>query len=66
MHKRLICAYKSKNVAQNQRNFARSHDRETMTFRNSVLIMQLKSLWDLGCPKKGKFLDKFQLLALTV
>ena len=31
----LICATKSKNLEQSQTNFAWSHDRETVTFRNS-------------------------------
>ena len=35
IHKFLVCAYKSWNFAQSQENFARSHDRVTVTFRNS-------------------------------
>ena len=35
MHNFLDCACKSQNVAQSQKNFVRSHDRETVTFRNS-------------------------------
>ena len=37
MHKFLVCAYNSQDFAQTQENFARSHDRETVTFRNSGL-----------------------------
>ena len=36
MHKFLVCAYKSQYFVQSQKNFTRSHDRETMTFRNSL------------------------------
>ena len=36
MHKFWVCAYKSQDFAQGQENFARSHDRETVTFRNSA------------------------------
>ena len=35
MHKVLVCAYTSQDFAQSQNFFARSHDRETVTFRNS-------------------------------
>ena len=35
MHKFLVCAYKSQDFAQSQKFFARSHDRETVNFRNS-------------------------------
>ena len=35
LHKFLVCAYKSQDFVQSQKNFARSHDRETVTFRNS-------------------------------
>ena len=34
-HQFLVCACKSEDFAQSQKNFARSHDRETVTFRNS-------------------------------
>ena len=36
MHKFLVCAYNSQYFAQTQENFARSRDRETVKFRNSV------------------------------
>ena len=36
MQKKIVCKYNSQDFAQTQRNFARSHDRETVTFRNSV------------------------------
>ena len=36
MHKFLVCACKSQDFAQSQKIFARSHDRETVTFRNSA------------------------------
>ena len=32
----LAWVYTSQDVAQTQQNFARSHDHETVTFRNSV------------------------------
>ena len=35
MHKFLVCLYNSQDFAQTQEYFAWSHDRETMTFRNS-------------------------------
>ena len=35
MHKFKVCAYKSEDCAQNQKFFARLHDRETVTFKNS-------------------------------
>ena len=35
MHTLLVCAYNSQDLAQNQENFARSHNPETVTFRNS-------------------------------
>ena len=34
MHKHLVCPYNSQYFAQTPENFARSHDRETVTFRN--------------------------------
>ena len=34
MHKFIVCACKSQDFAQSKKNFARSHNRETMTFRN--------------------------------
>ena len=36
MHKFLVRACKSQDFAQSQKNFARSHDRVTVTFRNSA------------------------------
>ena len=38
MHIFLVCAGKSQDIAQNQKNFARSHDRMTARFRNSALL----------------------------
>ena len=35
MHTFLVCAYKSQDFAQSQKKIARSHDRETVSFRNS-------------------------------
>ena len=35
MHKLLVCACKSQDFAQSQKKIAQSHDRETVTFRNS-------------------------------
>ena len=39
MHTFLGCTYNSQDFAQTQENFARSHDRETVTFRNSACIL---------------------------
>ena len=39
MHKFLVCACKSHGFAQSQEIFARSHDRETVTFRNSGQLL---------------------------
>ena len=39
MHKFLAFACKSQDFAQSQKNFARSHDRETVTFRNSAVLV---------------------------
>ena len=35
MHIFLVCARKSQDIAQSQKNFAQSHDRMTALFRNS-------------------------------
>ena len=35
MHRFFVYACKSQDLAQNQKMFARSHDRETVTFRKS-------------------------------
>ena len=35
MHILLVFTYKSQDFAQSQENFARSHDPETVTFKNS-------------------------------
>ena len=40
MHTFLVCACQSQDFAQSQKVFARSHDRETVTFRNSVLTIR--------------------------
>ena len=37
MQKKIVCKYNSQDFAQTQGNFAWSHDRETVTFRNSAL-----------------------------
>ena len=36
----LVWVYTSQDFAQTQQNFARSHDRVTVTFRNSALEVQ--------------------------
>ena len=38
MHILLVCACKSQDFGQSQKNFAQSHDRETVTFRNSEIL----------------------------
>ena len=42
MHKLLVCACKSQDFAQSQKKFVRSHDRETVTFRNFGRTTQKK------------------------
>ena len=39
------CTYKSQNFAQSQRNFAPSHNVETMTFRNSAMAIAKMAKW---------------------
>ena len=39
MHYFFVCAYNSQDFSQTQENFARSHDRETATFRNSASLL---------------------------
>ena len=39
MHNFLVCACKSQDFAQSQKICARSHDRETVSFRNSELAV---------------------------
>ena len=51
MHKVLVCAYKSQDFAKNQKIFARSHDRDTVTFRNYAYK---GSQIDYGRTKFGK------------
>ena len=38
MHTFLVCAFTSQDFTQSQKNFARSHDLETVTFRNSASV----------------------------
>ena len=42
MHKFLARTCKSQDIAQSQTNFARSHDRETVTFGNSAKQLELR------------------------
>ena len=51
MHNFLVCAYKSQDFAQNLKICARLHDRETVTFKNSELILVL---WFVGCSSSNK------------
>ena len=51
MHNFLVCAYKSQDFAQNLKKFAQSHDRESVTFRNSELLLVL---WFVGCSSSDK------------
>ena len=37
MHEFLVCAFKYQDFAQSQKIFAQSHDRTTVTFRNSAI-----------------------------
>ena len=45
MHKFSVCACISQDFAQRQKMCARSHDRTTVTFRNSVLNLDLGIHW---------------------
>ena len=38
LHKFCVCACKSQDFAQSQKNFAQLQDRETITFRNSDIL----------------------------
>ena len=55
MHKFLVCEYESQNFEQSQENFARSHDSETVTFRNSVWNVTYntwhvtRDMWHVTC-----------------
>ena len=44
MHKFSVCAYKSQDIAQSEKNFALSHNRETVTFRNSDFQLKKTSI----------------------
>ena len=46
----LVCTYKFQDFAQSQTNFVRSHNRETVTFRNSAWVwrLSLQILQDKG------------------
>ena len=46
-HKFVVCACKSQDFAQSQKNSAQSHDHETVTFRNSGQLMTLDGVNDL-------------------
>ena len=53
IHDFFVCAFKSQDFAQSQENCARSHDCETMTFRNSELNgmslkKQCQSKWNVN------------------
>ena len=45
IHNFLVCPCKSQDFDQSQQNFARSHDRETVTFRNSALNWEKESFY---------------------
>ena len=47
MHNFSVCAYKSQDFAQSEKNFAPSHDRETVTFRNSDFQLKKKTIYGL-------------------
>ena len=49
LHIRLVCAYKSQDFKQIQEIFARSHDCETVTFRNSDLSHSCPVQFPLTC-----------------
>ena len=52
MHIFLVSAYKSQDFAQSQKIFAWSHDRETVTFRNSGLEVSRRA--DINEQDQGK------------
>ena len=71
MHTFLVCTCKSRNFAQSQKIFVRSHDRETVTFKNPVSTNMLKIkclalfwlwLWLFPMIFYLFFLDKLYLL----
>ena len=57
MHNFLVYAYSSQDFAQTQEIFARSHDRETVTFRNSDIYIYL--------PASAQYIGKSTTLHLT-
>ena len=47
MHKFLTRSCKSQDFAQSQKNFARPHDRVTVTFRNFALPLKIVNIFNL-------------------
>ena len=59
----LVWVYTFQDFAQTQQNFARSHDRETVTFKNSAIIistfcMEKPSLEEKNLTQKPYLLQK--------
>ena len=48
IHKFVVCVYKSQDFAQSQKIFARSHDRETVIFRNSDSGKRRDTWWNIA------------------
>ena len=48
------CIYKSKKYAQSQQYFARLHDIETVTFKNSVDTAMNETIKIFAGPKRGR------------
>ena len=49
MHKFLVYAYRSQDFMESQKIFARLHDRDTVTFRNSVKMLQHNIVFAVMC-----------------
>ena len=61
MHKFLACACKSQDFAQIQKNFARSHDCMTVTFRNSDAD-QVEVCWHVKVKTVTDLLPAYKVL----
>ena len=75
MHKFLLSEYKTHDFAQSQENFARSHDRVTVTFRNSEMGLTgdrvMRKYWSRRIPttnrgkKVVKLFDTSELISIS-
>ena len=65
MHNFLVCACKSPDFAQSQNNFVRSHDRETVTFRNSGSRLIIYIQFIVFCGENRWNFDNFPCVSLV-